>query len=131
MVNSHKSGNIKMISEKEKERRQAVWMALSEFYLDTELSEGEIYRIAAIFSQSGYTIEELKEINYDEVAPVVSPNLMSTAGVWSGFDEEWLIERVIKRIKNGKPKSLFNKIYRRYIDQMTNRYWKQISERLK
>ena len=106
-------------------------MALSEFYLDTELGDEEIHRIAATLKESGYTIEELKEINYDEVAPVVSPNLMSTAGVWAGFDEEWLIDEVIKRINNGKPKSLFNKIYRRYIDWMTNRYWKQISERIK
>lgn len=120
-----------MISAKEKARRQPVWIALSEFYLDTELGENELQVITKVFKDNGYTIEELKEINYDEVAPIVSRNLVSTAGEWSGFDEEWLVGKILKRINKGKPRPFFNTIYRRYIDSMTNRYWRQISEMLK
>ena len=122
---------VEMISPLEISRKKPVWHALSEFYLDTELGESDVQRIAVILKESDYSIEELKRINYEEVAPVVSPNLMSTAGAWSGFDKVWLENEIVKRINSKKTKSIFNKIYKRYIDWTTNRYWKPIEEIMK
>ncbi|MDB2705549.1 hypothetical protein N9Y67_03295, partial [Pseudomonadota bacterium] len=52
-------------------------------------------------ADSIYTIEELKFILNNEVAPAVSENLLSVAGEWAGFDEEWLVNRIINiRVKN-------------------------------
>jgi hypothetical protein len=47
--------------------------------------------------RSGYKIEELREIYLFEVAPVLFPNLLSIAGEWAGFDEEWLVHEVMKQ----------------------------------
>ena len=118
---------FKMISAQES-RKRPVWYVISEFYLDTELGENDFKRIASILKESGYSIEELKRINYEEVAPVVSPNLMSTAGVWSGFDKVWLENEIVKRINSKRSKSIFNWIYRKNIHWMTNRYWKAIEK---
>ena len=115
-----------MISQDEISKRKPVWLVLSEFYLDTELRDADFQRISKILKESGYSLKELKRINYEEVAPVVSPNTYSVAGEWTGFNEEWLIEEIVKRLNQKKGNSIFNKIYKKYIDSITNNYWEQI-----
>lgn len=117
-----------MISQEEISNRKPVWVALSEFYLDTELNNADFQRIAEILKESRYSFKELKRINYEEVAPVVSPNTLSVAGEWTGFNEEWLTAEIIKRLNQKKRKSIFNKIYKKYIDSITNSYWEQIEK---
>jgi hypothetical protein len=87
------------LDEAEVGRRQPVWSALSELWLDTELEEEDLRRIAGVMSQSGYRVDELREIYLYEVAPVVSPNLFSLAGEWAGFDEEWLFGEATRRAR--------------------------------
>ena len=79
-----------MLADTELERRKPVWTAFSEFWLDTELDETDLSRIAGIASASGYSIAELRDIYLYEVAPVVYLNCWSVAGVWTAFDDEWL-----------------------------------------
>lgn len=116
-------------------RRKPVWPVLSKFYLDTELSEEEIQSIAEVIRTSQYSIEELKEINYSEVGPIVYSNLYSTAGVWNGFDEEWLYEQIIERLHKNKGKGfiakLFRPIYRKKIDSACDDYWQAVTKEIK
>lgn len=79
-----------MLTDTELERRKLVWTAFSEFWLDTELEDEDLHRIARIAAASGYAVAELRDIYLYEVAPVVGPNLLTVAGEWVGFDEEWL-----------------------------------------
>ena len=81
------------------ERRKPVWVALSDLWLDTELTEDDLRRIAGVMRRSGYTVQELREIYLFEVAPVVYPNLLSVAGEWAGFDEEWLVREVTRQAR--------------------------------
>ncbi len=90
-------GRSVVIDEAEIERRKLVWAALSELWLDTELEEDDLQRIAGVMKMSGYSIKELREIYLFEVAPVVYPNLLTVAGEWAGFDEEWLFAEATKR----------------------------------
>lgn len=85
------------------EEREPIWMALSEFYLDTELSSDDLVFTAKIFNNSPYTLEEIKRINKYEVYPVFYPNLLSMYGVWNGFDKTWLIECIIARVNRQSP----------------------------
>jgi len=119
-----------MISQEEISKRKPIWLALSEFYLDTELNDADFKRIAGILKDSGYSFEKLKQIDYEEVAPVVYPNTLSVAGEWAGFNEEWLIEEIVKRLNQKKRNSIFNKIYKKYIDSVTNSFWEQIEKYL-
>ena len=79
-----------MLTDTDIERRKPVWTALSEFWLDTELDDNDLSRIAKIAAASGYAVEELEEIYRYEVAPVVWANCRCTAGVWTAFDDDWL-----------------------------------------
>jgi hypothetical protein len=74
-------------------RREAVWLALSELWLDTELDAGDLLRLAHGLHESGYPQAELEAIYAMEVAPAVWLNAWSVAGVWQGFDPDWLFER--------------------------------------
>ena len=89
--------------------RKAVWIALSDLFLDADVSLSYSY-IIQVCADSPYAIEELENILYQEVAPVVSINLLSISGQWSGFDPDWLFKAInthlvenhsfIYRIKN-------------------------------
>lgn len=78
--------------------RRAVWLALSELYLDTDVSL--LYPgLAETLSRSPYSENELWNILRHEVHPIVGANLRSTAGVWDGFDSEWLYGGIEKRLR--------------------------------
>lgn len=69
-----------VIDDAEIERRKPVWASLSELWLDTELEEGDLRRIAGVMEASGYPIAVLRDIYLYEVAPVVFGNLLVVAG---------------------------------------------------
>ena len=89
------------------ENRKPVWIALSELYLDTELQKYTHRWMAQIFLNSPYSWEEIMRINKYEVFPVLIHNMLSPAGQWMGFNEEWMIEAIQNSLKN---KSIFRKL---------------------
>ena len=50
------------LDEAEIERRKPVWAALSELWLDTELADDDLRRIAGVMGQSGYCVGMLRDI---------------------------------------------------------------------
>ena len=82
-------------------KRIPVWTALSELFLDTELSDEDINHIALVLGNSGYGRDELDEILRDEVSPAFTFNLCSVAGEWTPWSEDevrtivegWLAKR--------------------------------------
>jgi hypothetical protein len=76
-------------------RRRPVWEALSDLFLDTELTEAFYRFIARKVVESGYNPEEIRNILWDEVFPVIEFNLRHPAGVWDGFRVEWLEEKIL------------------------------------
>jgi hypothetical protein len=90
------------LNQEEIARRKPVWLALSELWLDSELTDNDITHIATKMVDSGYSLAELRVICDSEIAPVVYSNLRSSAGVWDGFDEHWLYEKIISEMN--KPK---------------------------
>ncbi len=81
------------VSRGDRDARIPVWIALSELYLDTDVS---VFHdaIADTLAASPYSADDLRDILMDDVHPALHANLMSVAGEWAGFDEAWLIERI-------------------------------------
>lgn len=104
-------------------RRKPVWMALSEFYLDSELTDEGLQRIKDVFIASGYDMDEIRYIDRNEVRPSVGLNFFGVAGVWSGFDEQWLCTEILQRSTKGNPK-WWQRIWLR--DSLSERYWVRI-----
>ncbi len=82
------------------EERKPIWIALSVFYLDTQLQKSDFKHIALKIIESPYSFEEVIQINKHEVFPILYSNLLSVSGEWSGFDEEWLIESIVSSLNN-------------------------------
>lgn len=80
-------------------QRRPVWIALSDFYLDTELQAADFNYTAKVILKSPYSLEDVKKIDKYELFPLLYSNLLSVAGVWAGFEETWLEEQVIARLK--------------------------------
>jgi len=81
------------------EHRRPVWAALSDLFLDTDVSLARSWRVG-ILAASPYSIKELQEILVDEVYPVCRSNLFSPAGEWVGFDPEWLESSILRRLRS-------------------------------
>lgn len=79
------------------ERLRPVWVALSDLYLDTELQPHHYDWISSVILESGCTADEVEHILRQDVSPALSSNLVSVAGVWAGFDEDWLVKTILKR----------------------------------
>ncbi|WP_292010546.1 hypothetical protein, partial [Chryseobacterium sp.] len=88
------------------EERKPIWIALSDFYLDTELQDSDFNYIANVFLNSSFTLEEIKHINKYEVFPVLQDNLLDAVGQWARFEEQWLIHTI--SIKLAKRNQLDN-----------------------
>ena len=116
------------LSQNDIQLRRPVWRALSELWLDTELTEDDIRHIAGVMVDSGYTLGELRVICDSEIAPVVYKNLLTPVGVWSGFDEEWLSQQIIKELD--KPKrwqdALFDPIKRIFMTTTKESDWPRL-----
>lgn len=96
-----------MLDEQQIQKRRPLWVALSELWLDTELSGEDLERIARIMADSDLNIEQLRRVYLVEVAPVVSSNLVAIAGEWSGFDEEWLCSQIVSNLRDRPRRTRF------------------------
>lgn len=81
-------------SPKDIERRVGLWEALANFYLDTE-SDTFVPLAVEAARAGGFTLEEVEDILRWEVRPALYTNLISVAGLWSGWDRDWLVERIV------------------------------------
>jgi hypothetical protein len=102
-------------------QRRPVWLALSDLFLDTDVSLSREWRIRTL-ADSTYTIDEIEAILIDEVYPVCYVNMLSVAGEWAGFNEKWLEERILQQTN-----SRFFK-WRRMFDFARNTKLKLISD---
>lgn len=73
--------------------REQLWIALSNFYLDNELEDYHYHLVASTCNEHGLSFDEAKNIDKTEVFPALYSNLLSVAGIWDGFDEDWLVEQ--------------------------------------
>lgn len=76
--------------------RVPVWVALSDLYLDTAV-ETFHDAIADTLAASPFPLDELQAMLVHDVHPVLFTNLMAPAGVWTGFDPDWLVARIRAR----------------------------------
>ena len=111
------------------EERKPIWIALSNFYLDTELQESDFRHIAFKIIESPYSFEKVKEINKYEIFPVLQANLMSVAGEWAGFDEKWLVNSIKESLaKRNTVKKIGIESSYLTLKWMCKEYWEKLEK---
>ena len=121
------------LSESDIESRRPVWVAFSDLFLDTDVSL-RYENIITVCAESNYSTNELEDILRHEVAPLVSGNLWSVAGEWSGFDPDELAQEISGNCE--RPASFWqltkikfkNRWFKRYIDEHWERILPKIDE---
>jgi len=83
------------------EDRIEIWRALSDLFLDTEITDTTYEYIARTIDESGLSLTEAENILWYEVYPVLEKNLRSMTGVWDGWSDAWLLEHLSKRSFTG------------------------------
>lgn len=106
------------------ERRLAVWRALSDLFLDTEICDHTFAYIARVIRESGYTPDEVRLILWGEVYPALKLNLLSVAGVWDGWPDDWLLENI--KVAHRLPRWQLPSFIRREIQ----RDWAKVAQHL-
>jgi hypothetical protein len=108
-------------------RRHAVWLALADLYLDTELGDEWLRQIARVVVASGYAWAKIKRINYDEVAPALWFNVQDVAGEWAGWNDAWVLDRITS-CYTGRPRKTLGsaRLWQRRVDQYTAHYLAEI-----
>ncbi|GEN72837.1 MULTISPECIES: DUF7079 family protein [Chryseobacterium] len=109
------------------EERKPVWIALSDFYLDTELQDFNFQYIVKTILESPYSFDDVKTINIYEVFPVLQPNLLQAAGEWAGFNEKWLLEAITDYLKTKtvSDNAMISTNYKKYA-WMQEDYWQKL-----
>jgi hypothetical protein len=85
------------------ESRLPLWLAMSDLFLDTEIQAYTRDAIAREIDASGLSLAEAEAVYWNEVYPALWVNLTSVAGVWDGFDAQWLL-RTLKVSSASKPR---------------------------
>jgi hypothetical protein len=79
--------------------RLVAWEALSDLFLDTDLTDQDIDFIVRRLKSTGFSTSELERIYEEEVAPVCWRNLTNLpGGIWMGFDRDWLVGAITSRL---------------------------------
>jgi hypothetical protein len=120
------------ISDEGLRQRLPLWEALSEFWLDTELTDIQLDWIARAIADSPYTVSEVRLIHDFEVAPAVCVNVASIAGEWAGFDTEWLTSRCSRFARRRASYRHRIKVFlqRPFFWFFTARYWRAVLPRV-
>lgn len=104
--------------------RLKIWQALSEFFLDTEITDSTFDYVARVVLETGYSPREIHSILWAEVFPVLEGNLKSIAGEWAGWTDEWLLEHLsVSEVST-------NKLGDSGIIKEITRCWEQVATRL-
>ena len=72
-------------------------IALSRLFLDTEITPNFLEEIAASLQPFKMCMATLSHLLHHDVFPVLYRNLISTAGGWEQFEEEWLLREIERR----------------------------------
>jgi hypothetical protein len=87
------------LSQDEINRRVPLWMALADLFLDTE-DALFITNVAKVANRNGFILSEVDTILRWEVRPALYHNLLSVAGEWAGWEEDWLCDHMVQSIRS-------------------------------
>lgn len=106
--------------EQDLARRVPVWDAMQMLFMDID-AEDWLLSIADTCVKSGYTLEEIEAILFNEVLPACSANLLAVpGGEWRGFESAQLQAMVLEKHRFGKRKPF---LHRRYAAD----WWQQLA----
>ena len=80
--------------------REAVWVLLSELFVDTERTKEDLVDLGESLQRTGFSVHEVETILLREVAPVCGGWMLhpGAIGPWPMFEEQELRQRIQARL---------------------------------
>ncbi|KAJ3547349.1 hypothetical protein NM688_g5409 [Phlebia brevispora] len=78
-------------------QQKDAYRALSDLFLDTEQTQDDLNRLANRLSSTGLSSTALESMLRNDLFPILYPNLISVAGAWDGFQDDWLFTQLQNR----------------------------------
>ncbi len=94
--------------------RVPVWRALSDLYLDTDVSTFYAH-IAETLAKSPFSLDALHDILLEDVHPALYGNLLIVAGEWAGFEDEWLLPRIAEVRRRPRWRRRLTRVIARFV----------------
>jgi len=114
-------------------RRLRAWCAISNLYLDTDISLELDYVVSELL-ETGFSTAELTHMYEIEVSPAVWTNAtFFGAWEWAGFNPEWLEQQIIKQRSHTSKLfqiPILGRFYKFLITSMTRPYWNKVVKRV-
>ena len=111
-----------MLDEAEIRRRTPLWTALADLFLDggpVDLAEA----IASAARAGGFSAADVRRILEQEVGPVFYRNLLSVAGHWGEWGDDFVREKVSAYLAGKSLPRLNRPLARRIIDMAIANEW--------
>jgi hypothetical protein len=109
--------------ERPEARRRAV-LLISELFLDQDLTMRSLQRVAQLLRGLEFSLGDLDGI-YLEVAAVLYRNTYAVAGVWTGFDPDWLMNEIARNAPRPKV-GLLGRLRRHIVTRSTIGDWRKL-----
>ncbi len=87
---------------------------MSHLYLDDEIDNSDLMIVAIELANSNLSIEEMDQIFYKEVHPVLCWNFTVPAGVWGSFSKDSLKKIITEHIEHQKAINWFKRWHNKY-----------------
>jgi hypothetical protein len=96
--------------------RENIWHSMSNLYLDDEIGNIDLLLVAEELAKTDLTFQEMDEIFYREVHPVLCWNFTVPAGVsgWGSFDKEHLKKLISEHKIKQNSMNWFNRWREKY-----------------
>ena len=121
---------IAPLTPRQIERRAPLWSALTELFLDTELTDDDIDRIATTIAQSGWSARDAEAILASEIAPAFFWNLLSATGEWAGWSDATVQAIVLRRLARSRPRRWLDTVFARLARRRYAAEWRQVVDRM-
>ena len=79
--------------------KREIWCTLSDLFLDTDISIS-LERISDVCAKSDFSIDEITDMLYSEVAPVCMPNLLTVTEKMDWFRRRAVSEKNHQLLKH-------------------------------
>ncbi|KAI0188437.1 hypothetical protein EV127DRAFT_129159 [Xylaria flabelliformis] len=74
--------------------RDEICIILSNLFIDRDLSRGEIACMGDNLRRLDASSLTLDDVLYHDLFPILHSNLLGPSGIWTAFDEQWLLGQI-------------------------------------
>jgi hypothetical protein len=109
-----------------------VCLTLARLFRDAEVTDENVGSMAGSLSDVDLSVATMDHILRNDIFPILYTNIISVAGVWTKFDNDWLLSQVAhnRKFRKGWAASLVDSIAWMLLGGAVTPTWNRVKESL-